>query len=43
MGLWGAIAADRGDLFVTNNYGNTVTEINAATGALVRVISGSGL
>jgi hypothetical protein len=43
VGLWGAIAADRGDLFVTHNYGNTVTEINAATGALVRVISGSGL
>ena len=31
----------RADLFVANEIGNSVTDFNAATGALVRVISGS--
>jgi hypothetical protein len=29
-----------GDLFVANGAGNSLTELNASTGALVRVVSG---
>jgi carbonic anhydrase len=39
-----AMAMDRDDLFVANNAGSgggSVTELNASTGALVRVVSGS--
>ena len=35
-----AIAADRARVWVANNGGNSVTELSAATGALIRVISG---
>ena len=28
------------DLFVANNFGNSVTELDISTGALVRVVSG---
>jgi hypothetical protein len=34
-----AVAGD--DLFVGNGGGNSVTELDASTGALVRVLSGS--
>ena len=36
-----ALAVSGSDLFVANYYGNSVTELNASTGALVRVISAS--
>jgi hypothetical protein len=36
----GALALYRDDLFVANYSGGSVTEVNASTGALVRVISG---
>ena len=35
------MAVDGADLFVTNWFNNSVTELNASTGVLVRVISGS--
>ena len=35
-----AIAADRARVWVANNGGNSVTELSAATGALIRVIAG---
>jgi hypothetical protein len=37
----GAMAASGNDLFVMNGDGNSLTEINASTGALIRVISGA--
>ena len=36
-----AIASDGTHVWVANNDGNSVTELNASTGALVKVISGS--
>ena len=36
-----AIAAVGSNLFVTNSVSDTVTEVDASTGSLVRVISGS--
>ena len=35
-----ALALSGGDLFVADQGGNSITEINAGTGALLRVISG---
>ncbi len=35
-----ALALRGPDLFVANYYGNSITEVSASTGALVRVISG---
>src|SRR5262249_39997972 len=35
-----AIAADRARVWVANNGGNSVTELSAATGALIRVVAG---
>ena len=35
-----AIAYDGQNLWVTNTFGNSVTEIDASTGALVQVLSG---
>ncbi len=37
-----AVASDGSHVWVTNFAGNAVTELSASTGALVRVISGSG-
>jgi DNA-binding beta-propeller fold protein YncE len=34
-----AVTTDGTDVWVTNRLNNTVTELNAATGALVQVIS----
>ena len=35
-----AMAVAGGDLFVANYNGGSVTEVNASTGALVKVVSG---
>ena len=35
------LAIDGDDLFVANVYGESVTELNVSTGALVRVVTGS--
>jgi DNA-binding beta-propeller fold protein YncE len=37
----GAVSSDRTHVWVANYVGNSVTELAAATGALVKVISGS--
>ena len=36
-----AVAAIRNDLFIANRAGNSVTEVNAVDGALVRIFSGA--
>ena len=36
-----AMALSGDDLFVANLYGGSVTELNASTGSLVRVLAGS--